>query len=115
MTKLFVGGALLVAALPLLCQTPQNGKVQELLRFSLNESPEQIVALLGRPQRVDDSLAGYQSWQYEFSAAEENDDNSPPAWFVCLNPAKRQVLSVTRNFDKPQEVDGLFPSAQTTV
>ena len=114
MTKLFFGGALLVAALPLLCQTAPN-RVQELLRFSLNESPEQIVALLGRPQRVDDSLAGYQSWQYEFSAAEENDDNSPPAWFVCLSTARHQVLSVTRNFDKPQEVDGLFPPAQTTV
>ena len=115
MTRILVGGALLVAALPLLCQTPQNSRLQELLRFSLNESPEQIVSLLGRPQRIDDSLAGYQSWQYEFSAAEENDDNSPPAWFVCLSTVRRQVLSVTRNFDKPQDVDGLFPPAQTTV
>ena len=104
-----------MAALPLLGQSPQNNKIQELLRFSLNEGPEQIVTLLGRPQRVDDSLAGYQSWQYEFSAAEENDDNSPPAWFVCLGTARRQVLSVTRNFDKPQDVDGLFPPPQTVV
>ena len=104
-----------MAALPLMCQTPQNTKIQELLRFSLNESPEQIVSLLGRPQRIDDSLAGYQSWQYEFSAVEENDDNSPPAWFVCLNTSKRQVLSVTRNFDKPQNVDGILPASQTAV
>ena len=115
MTRILVGGALLIALLPLLCQTPQNRKLQELLRFSLHESPEQIVSLLGRPQRIDDSLGGYQSWQYEFSAAEENDDNSPPAWFVCLSTARRQVLSVTRNFDKPQDVDGLFPSPQTVV
>ena len=61
MTKLSVGGALLIAALPLVCQTAPNHRVQELLRFSLNESPEQVAALLGRPQRIDDSLAGYQS------------------------------------------------------
>ena len=115
MTRILVGGGLLVAVLPLLCQPPQNSKIQELLRFSLNESPEQIAALLGRPQRIDDSLAGYQSWQYEFSAAEENDDNSPPAWFVCLSTGRRQVLSVTRNFDKPQDVDRLFPPPETAV
>ena len=115
MTRCLVGGALLVAALPLLCQTPRNGKIQELLRFTLNETPEQIQSLLGRPQRIDDSLAGYQSWQYEFSADEENDDNSPPAWLVCLSAAKRQVLSVTRNFDKPQDVDGIFPASQAAV
>jgi hypothetical protein len=89
--------------------------VQDLLRFTLNENPEQVIALLGRPQRIDDSMAGYQSWQYEFSADEQNDDNSPPAWFVCMNTAKRQILSVTRNFDNPQDVGDVFPTTQTAV
>ena len=113
--RYFFAGALLIAALPLLCQTPQNKKTQELLRFTLNESPGQVMTLLGRPNRIDDSAAGYQSWQYEFPAEEENDDNSPPAWFVCLSTANRQVLSITRNFDKPQDVDDLFPASQTVV
>lgn len=39
MTRCLVGGAVLIAALPLLCQTPHNGKIQELLRFTLNETP----------------------------------------------------------------------------
>ncbi len=104
-----------MVALPLFCQIPQNGKIQKLLRFTLNESPEQVMTLLRRPDRIDDSAAGYQSWQYEFGADEESDDNSPPAWFVCINTARREVLSVTRNFDKPQDVDSLFPAAETAV
>jgi hypothetical protein len=115
MKKGYLAGALLLAALPVLCETPQNAKTQELLRFTLDESPEQIVTRLGRPNHIADSAAGYQSWQYEFPASEESDDNSPPAWFVCLDTARRQVLSVTRNFDKPQEVDPLFPASQTEV
>ena len=115
MTRWFLRGALLTAALPLLCQTTKDGRLQELLRFTLNEKPEQIVTMLGRPQRIDDSLAGYQSWQYEFSADEESDDNSPPAWYVCLSTSRRQILSVTRNFGKPQDVDSLFPAPETAA
>ena len=107
--------ALLVAALPLSSQTTQDTRIQELLRFTLNENPEQILTMLGRPNRIDDSVAGFQSWQYEFSSDEEPDDNTPPAWFVCLSTSRRQVLSVTRNFGKPQNVDIILPASQTTV
>ena len=68
MTKCVLGVALLVATLSLSSQTQQDARIQELLRFTLNESPQQILTLLGRPNRIDDSVAGYQSWQYEFSA-----------------------------------------------
>jgi hypothetical protein len=115
MTNCIVAGALLLAALPLSCQTLQNSKVEELLRFTLNENPQQILTLLGRPNRIEDSAGGFQSWQYEFSADEESGDNSPPAWLVCLSVPKRQVLSVTRNYDTPQDVDGLFTASQTAV
>src|SRR5262245_21831939 len=92
-------GALLLAALPLFCQSTQNKKFQELLRFTLSETPEQIFKVMGVPARVDDSSGGYQSWQYEPPADEHNDDNTPPAWFFCLRSGDRQLLSVTRNFD----------------
>ena len=108
-------GALLLVALPLFCQTPSNKKTHELLRFTLNESPEQIIALLGRPEHVQDSFAGYQSWRYDWPPGEENDDNSPPAWIVCIRTDNRQVLSVMRNFDRPMAVDDLFPAAETAV
>jgi len=109
------GGVLLAAALPMLSQTQPSRKTSEILRFTLNESPEEVVKLLGRPEHVDDSVPGFQSWQYETVAGEDSDDNSPPAWFVCFRAAGRTVLSVTRNFDKPQDVDDLFPPAKTTA
>jgi hypothetical protein len=104
---------LLLAALPVFCQSPENPKLQQLLRFTLNESPETVLKLLGNPTHIDDSLRGYQSWQYEFGADEQSDDNSPPAWYVCVNTSTRQVVSITRNFDKPQDVDELFPGVES--
>jgi len=115
MARCFLAVALLVATLPLSSQTQQNTRIQELLRFTLNENPEQILTMLGRPNRIDDSVAGFQSWQYEFSNDDELDDNTPPAWFVCLSTSRRQVLSVTRNFRKPQNVDDILPASQTAV
>jgi hypothetical protein len=50
--------ALLLAVLPVFSQTAANPKPQEVLRFTLNESPQQIVRLMGPPSKVDDSLAG---------------------------------------------------------
>jgi len=115
MTRRRLWGALLFAALPLFTQTGPNAKMQEFLRFTLDETPEQIIQRMGRPERIDDSVSRYQSWQYGAPADEANDDNSPPAWFFCLRADNRQILSVTRNFDKPQDVDALFPAAEATV
>jgi hypothetical protein len=106
---------LLLAAFPVFCQAPPSHKPQELLRFTLDESPEQIAALLGRPEHIDDSTRGYKSWQYSFGPDEASDDNSPPAWLICATTGKWQVLSVTRNFDRPQDVDALFPPPRTEV
>ncbi|PWU08807.1 MAG: hypothetical protein C5B51_07195 [Terriglobia bacterium] len=115
MAKYFWRGALLFAVLPLFSQAPPNKKTQELLRFTLNEGPDRIVSLIGPPARIDDAVPGYQSWQYEFAPDEQSDDNSPPAWLICLRTRNREIVSVTRNFDRPQEVDDLFPPAETTV
>jgi hypothetical protein len=111
MRRPIVWGALFTLALPLFSQAPD--KVQALLRFTLDESPDQIIKLLGSPSHIDDSLKGYQSWQYEAPPEEDRDDNSPPAWFVCVRSADRRILSVTRNFDKAQDVDALFPAAES--
>ncbi len=57
--------ALFLGALPVYSQTAFNHKTQSLLRFTLDEKPERIVVLLGRPDRVDDSARAYHSWLYE--------------------------------------------------
>jgi hypothetical protein len=114
MTGRFFSGALLLAALPLLSASA-DPKIHAIMGFTLDEDSAGIAKLIGPPSRVDDSTPTYQSWQYEPPADEDVDDNSPPAWLVCVHTTSRRVLSVTRNFGKPQDVDALFPAAETEV
>lgn len=109
---------MLLAAIPLLSQTPANPdslKVAEVLQFTMKESPAEIARRMGRPDRIDNPSPAYQSWQYEGAAGEDHDDNSPPGWFVCVRSTDQQLLSVTRNFGKPMPIDEYFPAAQSTV
>jgi hypothetical protein len=115
MRGLLFAGALLAVALPSFAQLPSDPKIQEILRFTLDESPDQIVRIMGRPTHIDDSLKAYQSWQYDAPPDEDNDDNTPPAWFFCVSTTSNRILSVTRNFDKPRDVHVLFPATETAV
>ena len=111
-------GLLLLATVPLLSQasgSPDAAKIGELLRFTMKESPADVVRLMGRPERVDNSSPAFESWQYEGPADEDHDDNSPPGWFICVRSGDRQLLSVTRNFGKPLAIDQYFPPEQSTV
>ena len=100
-------GVALLAALPAFSQASQA-----ILHWTLQENPEQIVRILGKPDHVDDSVKAYQSWQYESADNEDRDDNSPPSYILCLQGG-RQLLSLTRNFVSPRAVDDLFPVADT--
>src|SRR5262245_55960121 len=102
-----------LSALPLLSQAG-NPKVQSLRRFTLDERPARIVELLGRPDHTY-SLPGYTSWQYESVDNEDHADNYPPSLIVCLSAQGQQILSLTRNFVTAQDVDELFPQAETSV
>src|SRR5262245_49896776 len=115
MRRLLFAGALLAVAFPSFAQLPSDPKIKEILRFALDESPDQIVSIMGRPTHIDDSLKAYQSWQYDAPPDEDNDDNSPPAWFFCVSTTSNRILSVTRNFDKPRDVQALFPAAESAV
>jgi len=105
----------LIAALASFSQTASNQKTHGLLRFTLEERPEQVVKILGHPDRVDDFAKDYTSWQYEQADGEDHDDNLPPAYVLCLSSAGERLMSVTRNFVVPQDGDDLFPPAETTA
>jgi hypothetical protein len=108
-------GVALLAALPVFSQSPALHAPQSLLRWSLEERPEQILRILGPPDHVDDTVKAYQSWQYENVANEDRDDNSPPSYILCLSTDGRGLISLARNFGSPQDVDSLFPPAETRV
>src|SRR5262249_41615672 len=72
--------------------------------------------ILGRPNRVDDSARAFQSWQYDTAPEDgERDDNSPPAYILCVRTSDQQLLILTRNFTSPQDVEELLPVKLTSV
>ncbi|MCU1232550.1 MAG: hypothetical protein JWP63_517, partial [Candidatus Solibacter sp.] len=73
-------GVALLAALPVFSQINPVKAPQGMLRWTLQEKPDQIARILGRPDHVDDSVKAYQSWQYESADNEDRDDNSPPSY-----------------------------------
>jgi hypothetical protein len=102
-------------ALPLFSQSPAPAKkTHTILRFTLQEKPQDIFALLGHPNHVDDSSRSFVSWMWESADGEaHDDDNLPSAYILCLRAGDRHLLSVTRNFDEAQDVDDLFPATNT--
>jgi hypothetical protein len=83
----------------------------ELLGFALNQTPSDVVARLGRPEGVDDSLPNYVSWLFKADAADEGNYG----YIVCFRRSDNRLVSVTRNFPQDAIVDHLFPERTFAV
>ena len=103
-----VWGALAFWALPFFSHAAPP---PDVLSFTLEETPAQVLRLLGRPVQVDDSGPVYRSWLYQIG----NRDSHDFSHVLCFRGASAQLISVTRNFDEPQNVDALLPADQTSA
>ena len=92
-------------------QTNPSKPGNELPGFTLRETPDQLIALLGRPDSVDDSLPAYFSWLFKAGAHDEGDYG----YILCFRRSDGKLVSITRNFDPEPNVDHLFPSGSFTV
>jgi len=92
-------------------QTSPSKPGSDLPGFTLRETPDQLIALLGRPDGVDDSLPAYFSWLFKAGAHDEHDYG----YILCFPRSDGKLVSITRNFDPEQKVDHLFPSGSFTV
>jgi len=108
-----LGGALLLSATLLFPQSPaaadpkeRNGK---LLWFQLSEGREKVIALLGPPAKVADFGADFQSWHYQIG----NEDHHDFSHELVFRKPGGMLISVTRNYEQEENVDSLFPPAQT--
>jgi hypothetical protein len=102
-------GALLFAA-P--CLYPQSTlQITEILRFTLEETPQQILRGLGEPVQVNDSEPAFHTWFYQTDAFDKHDHSHI---LLFSQPAKK-LLSVTRNYHLPVNVEALFPAAKSTI
>jgi hypothetical protein len=83
----------------------------ELLGFTLNQTPLDVVAQLGPPDGVDDSLPNYVSWLFRGEIRDERDYS----YIVCFRRSDNRLVSITRNFERDEIVDHLFPGGESAV
>jgi len=110
MRSMFLAGVLLLAAPRVF---PQSAPLQltEILRFTLEESPQQIVRGMGRPVLVNDGDPNFRTWYYQTDTI----DNHEHSHVLLFRQADQQLLSVTRNYHYPVQVEALFPAAKSTI
>ena len=80
--------------------------VGELLRYSLEETPEQLTRGLGRPAQTGEGSPGYFTWYYKTDVLDQHDFSH----LLVFQKADGKLASVTRNFHTPVNVYALFPA-----
>lgn len=96
-------GAWLCAAPLLFAQSGTSGA--DILTFALDETPEQVTRLLGKPVQVADAGPAYFSWSYQKDVSDLHEHSH----LLMFRKSDNRLVSVTRNFHAPTSVDALFP------
>lgn len=106
---LTVAGAWLIAAPSLFSQnTPLAAS--ELLRYSLEETTQQIHRGLGAPAQIADAGPDLVNWFYKTDVYDQHEHSHQ----LLFRKSDGKLLSVTRNFHFPVNVDALFPEGSAT-
>lgn len=100
----FFLGALLLWAAPLFSQMP------ELSGLQLNEAPGEVRKALGFPALVADLNPEFVSWQYQIGVADHDEFSHALVFRKSLN----NLVSISRSFDIPINVEPMFPAGETT-
>ncbi|HYP08108.1 MAG TPA: hypothetical protein VER03_17885 [Bryobacteraceae bacterium] len=113
-TSTFTVAALLFAA-SLYAQSPQatsdpQARGDRFVWFSLSETREQLLAILGKPTVVADFGKDLESWQYQIGDIDHHDFSHQ----IVLRK-NGSVVSITRNYEPERAVDDLFPEQLTTL
>ncbi|BDC47779.1 hypothetical protein F183_A00950 [Bryobacterales bacterium F-183] len=104
-----MAGAWLIAAPSLFSQTTPLA-ASELLRYSLDESMQQIHRALGAPAQVADAGPDLVNWFYKTDVYDQHEHSHQ----LLFRKSDGKLLSVTRNFHFPVNVDALFPEGSAT-
>ena len=102
-------GTLLLAASPIFSSQqqidPQVVKGQ-VVWFTLEEDVQAVYQKLGRPAQVAEFGPGYVSMQYQIDSADKHDSSH----VLMFRREDNRLISVTRTYDEPRDVDALFPA-----
>jgi len=113
MLKNVVIGVLLLAVPQLYSQTPVAAPLQitEILRFTLDETPEQLARGMGQPVMVNDQEKAFQTWYYQTDVLDKHEHSH----ILLLRRPDNKLLSVTRNYHYPVNAEALFPAGKSTI
>jgi hypothetical protein len=90
-------------------ERPRPG--DELLAFTLDETPADVATRLGAPAHTGAFGPGYFSWFYQIGVEDLHDFSHT----LCFREPDRKLISITRDFAPEVDVDHLFPGASSEV
>jgi hypothetical protein len=102
-SHLFIGAWLLAA--PLFSET-----LHQLAGLTLTEDTAAIARLLGAPVQIAEAGPAHFSWFFQTDVL----DNHDHSHILLFAKSSRTLVSVTRNFHEPVNVDALFPQGART-
>ncbi|MBY0503309.1 MAG: hypothetical protein K2X03_05350 [Bryobacteraceae bacterium] len=79
----------------------------ELLRFTLDETTTEVATRLGPPSHSADAGPANFSWFLQLDVADHHDQSH----VLLFRKSDRKLVSITRNYREPVQVDSLFPLA----
>lgn len=85
--------------------------VDEMQRFTLSETPAQLRSILGEPKLIVDLNDKFRSFQYQVDSHDPHDFSH----IVCIRRTDGVIISITRNYEEPREVETLMPARETTT
>ena len=83
--------------------------VGELMRYTLDESSEQLTRGMGAPVQIGDASPGYLTWYYKTDVLDQHDFSH----LLMFRREDGKLVSVTRNFHLAVNVDALLPVKST--
>lgn len=109
-------GALLITAPLIFCQQPAQSpdprlRVDLLSRLTLDETPDQVRALMGPPSHIGAFGPNYVTWHYQIDLRDHHEFSH----LFCFSEPGQKLIGVTRNFEEATNVDRLFPPEHTEV
>ena len=105
----FYKGVWLIA-MPLIFLSAHAAEDQpELMRFTLEENTARVAAMLGAPAQVGEAGPHHFSWYLQINVA----DNHDHSHVLLFRKTDQKLVSVTRDYDEPENVDRMFPAGES--
>ena len=82
---------------------------RDLVRFTLEEDTTKVAAMLGAPAQVGEAGPHHFFWYLQLNVVDDHDHSH----ILLFRKEDKRLVSVTRDYGEPKNVDSLFPVAES--